>query len=377
MVFDMDLSRRDRATLRTVLVLGLSGAAAGIAGTHGLWLAAAGAVLLTCWQAGTILAVVRHPQAAVPSAGARRECETFVDRLLLDAAPTPLVLVEDGIVRALNRSARTLFATDDRVLPGPQPLFDRAVTHLRYAARSWRMDRVAIGPNDVVALIDVESEERVAEARASADMIRVLGHEMLNGLVPIVSLAECGIAAVERDPALLPEILTTLARQAEGLQRFTEAYRTLARLPPPLRQPTGIAELLGDLARLFASRWPQSRLMVTVEPDLTANIDRDQISQALWAMLQNAVEAARLAEPANVTIVATIEGNMLTIDVIDDGTGIPVDRSNIFRPFQTTKSDGTGIGLSVARNIMMGHGGWVTLMPVMPTTFRCLLPTDR
>ncbi|MCP6237314.1 hypothetical protein NL436_27920, partial [Klebsiella pneumoniae] len=81
---------------------------------------------------------------------------------------------------------------DDRVVSAPPALFDRTSTHVRYAARHWRMDRVAVGPNDVVALIDIESEERTAEARASADMVRVLGHEMLNGLVPIVSLAECG-----------------------------------------------------------------------------------------------------------------------------------------------------------------------------------------
>ncbi len=357
------------------LALAILGAAAALAWTHGLWLALIGAVLaaLALLLAGRPTA--RRPVVAVAAADGP---ETASHRLLLDASPTPLLLVDGSVVRALNRAARQLFVTDDRVLPAPPPVTDRQATHLRHAGRSWRADRVDVADRSVVALIDVDSEERVAEARASAEMIQVLGHEMLNGLAPIVSLAECGLAAAEArdsDPALLPEILTTLARRAEGLHRFTEAYRSLARLPPPMRRDVAMAGMIDDLARLFAGRWPRTTLNVTLSPGLIGAVDRDQLSQALWALLQNAAEAA--GDTGHVALSVTAADGHWTIDISDSGPGVPADRTAaIFRPFDTTKPTGTGIGLSLARRIAQGHGGTLDLLPIVPTTFRMRLPSS-
>ncbi len=379
------VSSRERSALLIALALALCGGAAGAAGSHGLWLALSGAMLLVAWLTVlSLLAVRRAPPASFPAASLSDRDES-VNRLLLDASPTPLVLVDGNVVRTLNRAARTLFGTDDRILPAPQPLLDRGATHLRHVGRSWRADRVDVGDGvrNVVALIDVENEERTAEARASAEMIQVLGHELLNGLVPIVSLAECGIAAAEvrdSDPALLPEILNTLARRAEGLQRFTEAYRALARLPAPMMQAVSVPELIDDIARLFASRWPDASLVVSAGGARSALFDRDQINQALWALLQNAVEAASAdpAVPARVRLITRDVGASLEIEVEDNGPGVPQEQTNnIFRPFHTTKVAGTGIGLSLARQIARAHGGTLTLMPTMPTSFRLRLPSGN
>ena len=374
------VSRREGRALLVGSGLGLSGMAAGMAGAHGLWLASSGALLLLVWLlAANLFLVKRHPAAPVATPGAPDEAQ-IAHHLLLDASPTPLVLVAGRTVRTMNRAARRLFATDDRILPPPTPLFDRDATHLRHAGRNWRTDRVEVGDRSVVALIDIESEERTAEARASAEMIQVLGHEMLNGLVPIVSLAECGIVAAEardQNPALLAEILTTLARRAEGLRRFTEAYRELARLPPPLRLLVSIEDMLNDLARLFASRWPDIRLSIDIEPGLWVEIDRDQMNQACWALLQNAVEAIEHggASPGLIDIRASMDDDVLTIEVRDNGRGIPPDRVHgIFRPFYTSKPSGSGIGLSLARQVMQGHGGTLTLISPSPATFRVRVP---
>ena len=358
------------------LFLAVAGGVAGVAWCHGLWLALTGALLTIAWLVFLHGQTRRRPLRLPPAPVVADEREAIVHRMLLDASPTPLLLVDGAVIRALNRAARRLFATDDRILPAPPPLLDREATHLRHAGRSWRADRVDVGPRTVVALIDVEGEERTAEARASAEMIQVLGHEMLNGLVPIVSLAECGIAAAEAkdgDPALLIEILTTLARRAEGLQRFTQAYRSLARLPPPMKQPVDMGELIDDLARLFAVRWPDAMLTVAPHRGLTGFLDRDQLNQAIWALLQNAVEAAEAA--AFVTLSVIRRDGTLTIDITDNGPGIPPDRATtIFRPFATTKATGTGIGLSLARQIAQAHGGTLDLLALPPTTFRLCLP---
>ena len=372
--------------------LGLALTGCGVAATHawreGLWGLLTGALLaalwlvgLACWNAA--LVPVR------PSAADRRtddldaaETQAAVQRLLLDAAPTPLVAIGGGTARALNRAARDIFATDDRIVPLPAALLDPDVTHLRHEGRRWRIDRVeALGPPSgtaVAALIDFEREELAAEARASADLIEILGHELLNGLAPIASLAESALAAANRspaDPALLEEILGPLARRADGLQRFAAAYRALARLPEPTIRSVALAEFARDLARVFGERWPAVDLALTVPADLAWPMDSDQVSQAVWALLHNAAEAANDEERGRVALAIGREGSKLAIAVTDNGPGVSPDgAAHIFRPFHTTKPEGSGIGLSLARQIARAHGGTLDLTRAEPTTFRLSLP---
>lgn len=370
-----------RGSPRVAASLGLvaCGVAGALAWQGGMWGLLTGAAITALWLTALDLWTAIRPRAApAPAATARGEADALALRLLLDAAPTPLVGIEGKAARTLNRAARRLFATDDRILPPPAALTDPAATRLRHEGRGWRVDRVAVAEGrSVAALIDIEQEERAAEARASADMIQVLGHELLNGLAPIVSLAESGAAVVAGaggiDAALLHEILGTLARRAEGLQRFTEAYRALARLPEPARRMVRLRALADDLARLFAGRWPDASLTVAVAPALDWPLDRDQIGQALWALLQNAAEAA--AGAARVVIRMQAGAMGLAIEVQDHGPGVPPSAAaRIFRPFHTSKPEGTGIGLSLARQIALAHGGALTLEPGRPTRFRMTLP---
>jgi signal transduction histidine kinase len=138
-----------------------------------------------------------------------------------------------------------------------------------------------------------------------------------------------------------------------------------------------LRELVDDLARLFAVRWPDVTLTAETPQELAWSLDRDQVSQALWALLQNAAEAVSTdrADCGQVRLVVHALGSELTIEVRDNGGGVPptvADR--IFRPFHTTKPDGTGIGLSLAKQIAHAHGGALTLCPEAQTTFRIVLP---
>jgi len=370
--------RRGLSPVAASLGLVICGVAGAVAWRNGLWGLLTGAVVAALWLAALNAWAAIRPRAVTPPvAVTRADADGRAVRLLLDAAPTPLVGIEGTTARSLNRAARRLFATDDRILPPPAALTDPVAARLHHEGRGWRIDRVLVTDGrSVAALIDIEQEERVAEARASADMIQVLGHELLNGLAPIVSLAESGAAAVARpelDSHLLREILGTLARRAEGLQRFTEAYRALARLPEPSRQAVRLGALAEDLARLFAGRWLDASLTIAVEPALDWSLDRDQIGQALWALLQNAVEAADGA--ARVALRMHGSGVDLAIEVEDHGPGVPPEAAaRIFRPFHTSKPEGTGIGLSLARQIALAHGGTLTLEAGRPTLFRMTLP---
>ncbi|WP_395396552.1 ATP-binding protein [Novosphingobium sp. BL-8A] len=376
--------------LRAILS-GLGLVACGIVASEawhqGLWGTVTGAALIAVWIVflhGWSLIREAGPAAAVPPIA---PVEVATHRLLLDAAPTPMLSIEgERDARALNRAARRLFATDDRILPMPPALADRDMSHFRHEGRSWRIDRVLLATENrtVVTLIDIEQEERAAEARATAELIQVLGHELLNGLAPIASLAESGIAAIDTpvpgaivDRALLREILGTLTRHAEGLQRFVEGYRALARLPEPCTRPVSIAQLVEDLTRLFAGRWPQVALTVDVADVPAWPMDRDQINQALWALIQNGAEAATADRggDARIEIAVNRIDAGLALDVRDNGNGISLgSEAAIFRPFHTTKAHGTGIGLSLARQIAHAHGGTLSIQHAEPTTFRLLLP---
>jgi signal transduction histidine kinase len=380
----MDFRSGQRA-LQHGLGLLLCGVAGTLAWQHALWGLLTGSVLVVIWIGALSWSSAVRPRSAPPSppVAAPDAGNAIALRLLLDAAPTALLGIENAGAHTLNRAARRLFATEDRIVPVPVELLDGRSTHLRYDGRSWRIDRVEVagaGPvRTVAALIDVGQEERAAEARAMAELIQILGHELLNGLAPIVSLSESALAAAAvpgGDPALLTEILATLARRAEGLQRFTEGYRALARLPDPALRPVPVGELVSDLARLFAGRWPEVALATEVQEDLAWPLDRDQVSQAVWALLQNAAEASSVGPASNgrVALKIWVDAGLL-IQVQDNGGGIPEEvAGHIFRPFHTNKPDGTGIGLSLARQIAHAHGGTLTLEPAPETRFRLWLP---
>lgn len=379
------------------VALGLAMAACGILGSlafsRGMWGSLAAAVLCCGWLASVLwwhFARLPVPAlaAGLPARGAaeaQEEAREVIQRLLLDAVPTPLVVLEDGHARAFNSAARRLFGTDDRILPLPRALADPAADLLVHEGKRWRIDRVAgtgiVGGFSVAALIDVEGETSLAEARASAELIEILGHELLNGLAPIVSLAESAQQAARSAPvdtALLGEILGPLARRAEGLQRFAEAYRQLARLPDPEPEDCDIAQFVRDLEQGFIRRWPGIAFGIDLEGPRSWPLDRDQLNQALWALLQNAAEAVEGQPHPEVRLRVGLEGERLVFAIRDTGPGVaPAVAAHIFRPFHSTKPGGSGIGLSLARQIARSHRGTLDLAGADPTLFRLALPRTR
>jgi len=379
----MDFRFRWRTAATAAALVGC-GTVADTAWRMGVWGHFAGAISIAIWLALTLSWSTKQPVPITPSSLDILN-DPSADRLLLDTAPTPMVALENGCARALNRAARRLFVTDDRIVPAPAELFDPQVDHLIFEGRHWRVARVIMSGSlgrMVGALIDVEQEERTAEARAMAEMVHMLGHELLNGLAPIVSLAESGEVLLEKsdpDLSLLREILNTLGRRAEGLQRFTGGYRELARLPPPRLVAVSIAQIMEDQSRLFLGHWPGVKLIVEMATGPDWLMDQDQIGQALWAVLQNAAEAAANAgsDEARVTVKIIYRDVDLTISVTNNGAAIASENATrVFRPFYTTKAEGTGLGLSLARQIALVHGGELSLATNVPTTFVFRFPSS-
>ena len=309
---------------------------------------------------------------------------------MLDQTPAPLLtLGDDGFLRVANRSARRLFGADDQIAcpataltdaiertgPGRRTTLKLPGREAGASLRSYTLSvasSVAAGQRTrLVVLTDIEAEMQAAQAQAAHELLQVLGHEIMNALTPITSLAESAHAlAMEALPDSLSQVqeaLETILRCAGGLERFVQGYRRLARLPPPDLRPGSLKALLRHVGHLFQSRWPEIPLMLRLPaPDIMVWYDADQLAHALLNLLANAAEAASCGavRPAWVMLSAVAHGNGAAFRVSDSGDGVTLGQEQaIFRPFFGSRPEGTGIGLSLAKQIAHLHGGTLLLEP--------------
>jgi two-component system nitrogen regulation sensor histidine kinase NtrY len=233
-------------------------------------------------------------------------------------------------------------------------------------------------PHQLVFLSDLTRALHEEERRAWKRLIRTVRHEVNNSLTPIQSVAESLRVLVGRRP--LPDDwqediatgLELIAERAEALDRFTGAYSRLMHLPQPSLAPVDVARLLRRVADL------ETRMAVTIlaGPEVQVRGDRDQLEQLLINLVSNAVDASLEKRPAGdgqVLIGWRIDTDRIEIHVDDDGPGLP-DGTDVFVPFLTTKDHGSGIGLTLSRQIAEAHGGVLTLAnhPAQPGCRACL-----
>jgi nitrogen fixation/metabolism regulation signal transduction histidine kinase len=216
-------------------------------------------------------------------------------------------------------------------------------------------------PHDLLVITDLSRTLREEERLAWQRLLRVLGHELNNSLAPIRSMAATMSKLIATEPLAADwrddagNALDIIGERAEALARFMARYTALARLPPPHPKDTAFDELARRTAKL------EQRIPVQVEegPAVRADIDADQIEQALINLIQNATDAA-LATGGDVRLRWRVESGALIAEIIDGGPGLPPSE-NLFVPFFTTKRGGSGIGLVLARQIVEAHGGSLTL----------------
>ena len=215
-------------------------------------------------------------------------------------------------------------------------------------------------PVRIVAVEPVQGALDALEMRTQTDLVRVLTHEILNSLTPVTSLA--GTTAVllgEEEPDIDEARLAvmTLARRAEGMRRFIDSYRIVARLPEPRKRSFAAAPFAAELERLFLVEWIDHRLELNVEEGIIITADPDLLAQMLINLLRNAAQATEEKNRPHVRLSIRREGcDAVMLAVEDNGPGVPAAvRRDVFLPFFTTRSSGTGIGLNVARQIAVAH----------------------
>ena len=227
-------------------------------------------------------------------------------------------------------------------------------------------------PQRLVALMPMEHELKAEAMQAWQQLVHVLTHEIMNSLTPVASLSHTSrelLAGVRGGlPADLADdldiALDAISRRADSLTHFVSGYRALASVPEARPQRVEVAAMFARLSALVAPAW-QARgghALFEVEPEaLELMADPGQLEQALVNLIQNAAEAsAGLAVPEVCVSARLARGGRLRIDVCDNGPGVPDHLAgDIFTPFFSTKSKGSGIGLAMVRQLVHRNGGTV------------------
>ena len=227
----------------------------------------------------------------------------------------------------------------------------------------------------IVAFNDISSDIAENEELAWARLIRVLTHEIVNTITPISSLSDMlsqDIAAAQLSPdepayrqldmQELASGLQTISTSAKGVIKFVNTYRNLTKVPVPVKTAFYLRDLVDRVLQLTAKQVAEVGAecsFVELTEDILLYADENQIAQILVNLVTNALQA----EATKITITAMIdEADAVIIDVTNNGLAItPESQKQIFIPFFSTKPEGSGIGLSLSRQMMRQHNGTIHL----------------
>lgn len=277
--------------------------------------------------------------------------------LIIDSVDTGILVLDDerGVVLRCNKAALKLLQTE--VVTHVNQIKDRLESlSVRDAYTTLKGRRVRI-----VAISDIKGELANQEIDSWVKLIRVLTHEIMNTITPIVSLSEVMLTQAEGGRKAELEVIN---RTSKELVRFVENYRKFTHVPTPVPQLFYVKPFLERMARLAEQRMkPGCTVGVDVSPeDLLVYADEGLIGRVVSNLLKNAVEA--VGGDGSVSVRAyTGDDDKVVVDVTDDGEPIPDDvAAHVFVPFFTTKKDGSGVGLSISRQIMRVSNGTIQLV---------------
>ena len=204
-----------------------------------------------------------------------------------------------------------------------------------------------------------ERRSAVDESASWSKLFRVITHEIMNTVAPIASLSD---ALSKEEDLDVKAGLETISESSKDLIRFVESYRSITQVAPPVRKAVMVDELIDRVMRLNKAKIAEQGATLTYQAktlDLLIYVDEGQIMQVFNNLIKNAVQAGA----TSIRIIADLNSEDQTvIRVANNGKAIPLRQiEEIFVPFYTTKPNGTGIGLSLSRQIMVRHNGILNL----------------
>lgn len=241
----------------------------------------------------------------------------------------------------------------------------------------------------LVTLQNIQTELQRQELEAWQNLTKVLRHEIMNSITPISSLTSTLREILDHDLTKvnehyelknegaddLREGLDTIESRSKGLIKFIDAYREYTSLPHPTFKTIHLKDLIGKVENLMRNEFKKLRIDFTsyIESDhLTVEADEEMIEQVLINLIKNALEACSEISQAKVELKVRYLDEHILIEVIDNGPGIIGEAlDKVFVPFFSTKKSGSGIGLSLSRQIMQMHNGnlYATSIPNVRTVF--------
>lgn len=327
--------------------------------------------------------------------------ETEAKAVYLDALvkhiPVAILAIEpDGAVALQNNAARRLLRRPNlrslrdlkefgghlpkalaAMQPGQRRLLraanDQVTLELSVSATEINLSGAGGGSRQtLLALENIHRELDDREITAWRDLIRVLTHEIMNSITPIASLARTVDSLVRKvEPASanaeafadMHDALATISRRSEGLIRFVEGYRRITSIPQPKLVEFRLEQLFNDVRTLCLESFPGIDVKVDVTPpSLQLSADVDLLQQALINLAHNACHAVtNVADPTVELVGETVHGQV-QITLRDNGCGISdEDLPQVFIPFFTTRKGGSGIGMTLARQIMSAHQATISI----------------
>lgn len=279
-------------------------------------------------------------------------------------------------LQQIERKDQKLFQTINSIKPFERRLIaittEEGEIQLSLKATSFRTNDKELV---ILSIQDIKNELDEKEIESWMKLIRVLMHEIMNSITPITSLSESlsNIYSTGGNPVLPDKVnsktiattllgLNVIKEQGKGLMSFVESYRKLTRVPEPEKKLFKVADLMSRVQILYNSLEKSDRIDLSVSlknPDLEIFADQNLISQVLINLLKNALEANENNRNGKIMIAASVDiNNHPEICVIDNGPGISEENlDEIFVPFFTTRQNGSGIGLSISKQIMKAHEG--------------------
>ncbi|MGI9247698.1 MAG: sensor histidine kinase [Woeseiaceae bacterium] len=330
--------------------------------------------------------------------GTGQEADLRRLRALIEHIPVPLLTMHaDDSITLQNNAARRLFGAEHvtslrdlrrfgasfaeavaTAVPGERQLVTFAVEGVEYHLTLATTEIIVAGSSErLVSLQDIQSELDAKQAEAWEDLVRVLTHEIMNSITPVTSLAKTAVdvvddviekqesgATTKDDLVDLREAVATVARRSDSLTQFVDSYRQISRLAPPEKKRIRLGDLFETVSRLAAAECPRGDVEFSFEAhptELDVYADRDLLEPVLLNLLRNAWQVTDSVDNPTVQIAGRLNRRSnVVVEVSDNGPGVPdAVATKIFVPFFTTKEGGSGVGLALARQVMIAHGGFV------------------
>ena len=355
---------------------------------------------------------------AIASARIEKETQYQYMQMILEHIHTAvLTLDEENRPEMINPLALNMLGLYNTTKPGWQeiekasPPFAGLITSLGESGREMirlsntrtgkkllvLVNTVKIGnkPVRIITFQDIEPEIEQKEMESWQTISRIMAHEIMNSLTPLASLTETGIMLLEKNgkSRVLEDIsqqtidnlyiaLKTISGRNRALSQFIGNYRQLSRLPLPDKKEVSVSKILKEILELYEPQFTKREIRTSINPGpqkYKIMADEVQVKQVLINLVKNSMEAM---DPSTEPLLAISVKRILdriAIEISDNGPGIPGEvLEKIFVPFYSTKPEGSGIGLSLSRQIIRNHGGQISVISETGkgTTFTVAFPVE-